>query len=257
VRVHPAIVIAGVRIHALDLSGAAQAVLEAALRRQPFSAHLCNAYVLALASRDRGYAALLERGELKLADGAPVAWFAGRAGTKLEQRPSGAELLLEVVRGGLAEGLRHFFYGSTPAVLAALTEELRARYPGVEIVGAHSPPFGPVTSEQADEVVAQVDASGAHIVWVGLGTPKQDELVDRLRGRTTGACVPIGAAFDFVAGTQRRAPVWMRRLGLEWAHRLATEPRRLWRRYLWGNARFLWSLTRTGRIIHRADVAQT
>ena len=157
------------------------------------------------------------------------------------------------MRQGVAHGVRHYLYGSSEEVLQALADQLRARHPGLKIVGIHAPPFEPVTSEQVDELVASLTSSDAQILWIGLGTPKQDQLVERLSGRFNGACVPVGAAFDFIAGSVPRAPQWMRRVGLEWTHRLIAEPRRLWRRYLWGNTRFLWALAVSGHVLPRAS----
>lgn len=245
----PAVAIAHVPVHALDRASAAAKIVEAARTRSPLTVHLCNAYVLALASRDRRYAALLARGGLNLADGVPVAWFAARAGLAWRDRPSGVELLHEVADRGVPRGLRHYLYGSTPAVVSALADSLENLHPGIEFAGIQAPPFGPVTEAQLDELADRLALTEADILWVGLGTPKQDVLADRLRGRFHGPCVPVGAAFDFVAGSKARAPRWMRRAGLEWVHRLATEPRRLASRYLWGNVRFLWALSTTGRVL--------
>ena len=247
----PAVTISGVSVHACDLSRAASEIIDAAMARRGLSVHLCNAYVLALASQNHEYSALLARGELNLADGAPVAWFARRAASDLVTRPSGAELVDEVCRHGRASRLRHYLYGSTPEVVDALAASLRRRHPGLELAGVVSPPFGPVTTHQAEALARDAAASNAHIIWIGLGTPKQDELVDLLRDRFDGPCVPVGAAFDFIAGAIPRAPRWMRRVGMEWVYRLFREPRRLWRRYLWGNVRFLWALVRTGRVLHK------
>jgi N-acetylglucosaminyldiphosphoundecaprenol N-acetyl-beta-D-mannosaminyltransferase len=246
----PAVSIAGVPIRACELTTAATAIIDAARDRRHLSVHLLNAYVLALASRNAGYSRLLARGDLNLADGAPVAWFAARAGAAIRTRPSGAELVEEVSRRGRGFGVRHYLYGSTPAVADGLATVLRDRHPGIELAGVESPPFGPVTAQQAESLALAATATDAHIIWIGLGTPKQDELVDLLRGRFDGPCVPVGAAFDFLAGSVPRAPRWMRRAGLEWMYRLLREPKRLWRRYLWGNAQFVWALARTGRVLH-------
>jgi N-acetylglucosaminyldiphosphoundecaprenol N-acetyl-beta-D-mannosaminyltransferase len=253
----PAVAIAGVRVHALDLPTAARTIVQSGLRRHSLSVHLCNAFVLALASQDEGYAHLLDEGDLNLADGAPVAWFAARAGLTPGNRPSGAELVDEVARLGTAYGLRHYFYGSRPEVVTRLAEVLRERHTGLEVVGVYAPDYGPVTEEQVQELAGHAQARGAHVVWVGLGTPKQDEFVDRLSRAFPGACVPVGAAFDFIAGSVPRAPAWMRQAGLEWVHRLAMEPRRLWKRYLWGNLRFLWAVARTGRVLDGPDRGPT
>jgi N-acetylglucosaminyldiphosphoundecaprenol N-acetyl-beta-D-mannosaminyltransferase len=244
-----AVAIAEIRIDAIGVDSAAQTIVDAAVEGRSLAVHLCNAYVLALASNDEPYAAILRQGDLNLADGAPVAWFARRAAPLAGGRPSGAELLGEVVHRGCDAGLRHYLYGSTPQVVQTLADALRRRYPQAVLAGVESPAFGPVTEQQVEGLLRKLADTKADIVWVGLGTPKQDAIVDGLRDRFPGPCVPIGAAFDFVAGSTRRAPRWMRRVGLEWLHRLVTDPRRLWKRYLWGNFRFLWIALRTGRVL--------
>jgi N-acetylglucosaminyldiphosphoundecaprenol N-acetyl-beta-D-mannosaminyltransferase len=135
-------------------------------------------------------------------------------------------------------------YGSTPEVVASLAERLNDLVPGVQVVGVESPPFRPLTEAEAAELVVRIREVRADIVWVGLGTPRQDLFVDRFRNRLSSTLVAVGAAFDFLAGTKRRAPTWMQDRGLEWAFRLGTEPGRLWRRYLMGNAEFLLGVAR-------------
>jgi N-acetylglucosaminyldiphosphoundecaprenol N-acetyl-beta-D-mannosaminyltransferase len=124
-------------------------------------------------------------------------------------------------------------------VLAELETELRRRFPNAQIVGAESPPFRTLTEQEIAEQEARLVESTAQVVWVGLGTPKQDWESARLAEEIPAVFLAVGAAFDFIAGEKRQAPLWMQRNGLEWLFRLAVEPRRLWRRYLFGNARFL------------------
>jgi N-acetylglucosaminyldiphosphoundecaprenol N-acetyl-beta-D-mannosaminyltransferase len=145
-----------------------------------------------------------------------------------------------VVDRGREWGLRHYLFGATPETLARLQGELERRYPGAEIVGAESPPFRPLSDAELDGTVDRIWEAKAEAVWVGLGAPKQDLVGARLRERNAAPAIfCVGAAFDFVSGVKRRAPEWMQRSGLEWAHRLGSEPTRLWKRYLVGNARFL------------------
>jgi N-acetylglucosaminyldiphosphoundecaprenol N-acetyl-beta-D-mannosaminyltransferase len=151
----------------------------------------------------------------------------------------GPDLLLDVVALGRSVELRHFLLGSTPEILETLETELRRRFPGANIVGISSPPFRDLTEQEWHDQVELITASGAQVVWLGLGTPKQDWEAARLAGAVPVVFCAVGAAFDFVAGTKRQAPAWMQQRGLEWIYRLATEPRRLWKRYLFGNARFV------------------
>jgi N-acetylglucosaminyldiphosphoundecaprenol N-acetyl-beta-D-mannosaminyltransferase len=125
-----------------------------------------------------------------------------------------------------------------------MTARLPQLAPGVTVVGAEAPPFRPLTTQEEQEMVARIKGAQADIVWVGLGTPKQDVFVSQLRDSIGVPLVAVGAAFDFVAGTKPMAPPWIQRHGLEWAFRLATEPRRLWKRYLLGNTVFVWGVMR-------------
>jgi N-acetylglucosaminyldiphosphoundecaprenol N-acetyl-beta-D-mannosaminyltransferase len=207
--------------------------------------HLCNAWTLALARRDHTLAEVLNRGDLNLTDGMPLTWAARRVG--FAQRCGhvrGTDLLLATARAGRADGLRHYLYGSTQATAAALAGRLATLAPGIEIVGVESPPFRPLTEGEEAELVERVCRARPDIIWVGLGTPQQDLFLDRFRECFGAVLVAVGAAFDFVAGAKRQAPDWMQNRGLEWIFRLIMEPRRLWRRYLIGNALFLAGLAR-------------
>ncbi|WP_405722888.1 WecB/TagA/CpsF family glycosyltransferase [Streptomyces sp. NBC_01537] len=209
--------------------------------------HLCNAYTLALADRDPELHGILRRSGLNLPDGQPVVWanqLLHRRAQLPNTRTCGPELFLDVFALGQVAGIRHYLLGSTPHVLDALQRELRRRFPQALIVGAHSPPFRPLSVRERHDQDRDILASGADIVWVGLGTPKQDVHATALASGLPVVCAAVGAAFDFVAGHKRRAPRWMRSSGLEWIFRLFCEPRRLWRRYLFGNARFLWGVAR-------------
>ena len=142
---------------------------------------------------------------------------------------------------------RHFLLGSTPEVLERLTQRIRARFPSANIVGTESPPFAAPTSAELQARDARITASGATHVWVGLGTPKQDYEVLRLANSIPVVALAVGAAFDFLAETTPQAPRWMQRSGLEWSYRFAREPRRLAKRYLWGNLVFSLEAARTLR----------
>jgi N-acetylglucosaminyldiphosphoundecaprenol N-acetyl-beta-D-mannosaminyltransferase len=207
--------------------------------------HLCNAYTLSLAQRSSSFAATVDRGDLNLPDGTPLTWVGRSLGfAHMRRRVYGPDLMLAAARAGRAWGLRHYLYGSTPEVVACLTRRLSMVAPGIEIVGVESPPFRPLSEPEEADLVERVRRARPGVVWVGLGTPLQDQFVDRFRDQLGATLVAIGAAFDFIAGTKRQAPAWMQDHGLEWAFRLAQEPRRLWRRYLLGNAIFLSGLAR-------------
>jgi len=209
--------------------------------------HLCNAYTLALADRDPELHGILRAASLNLPDGQSVVWANQllHRGTVLPTtRVYGPDLLLDVFALGRQPGLRHYLLGSTPHVLDALQRELRRRFPNALITGTYSPPFRPLTAQEFRTQQEDIRSAEADIIWVGLGTPKQDRWAAELCTELPVVAVAVGAAFDFIAGTKPQAPLWMRRSGLEWAFRLGCEPRRLWRRYLFGNARFVRGVAR-------------
>jgi N-acetylglucosaminyldiphosphoundecaprenol N-acetyl-beta-D-mannosaminyltransferase len=212
--------------------------------------HLCNAYTLALADKDADFKAMLQRGTINFPDGKSVVWankLLHRERKIPSERVYGPDLFLDVFELGQAVQLRHYMLGSTPTVLDNMGAELRRRFPQVHIVGEESPPFRELTEVEFLEQRRRILDSRAQIVWVGLGTPKQDWQSARLAGDIPAVFAAVGAAFDFVAGNVRQAPLWMQHRGFEWLYRLAIEPRRLWRRYLFGNARFILAAWRTRR----------
>ena len=206
--------------------------------------HFCAAHPTVEARRDAGYRKILNKGALNVADGMPVAWAARFSGSKTE-RLAGTDGMRLAAMWGIERGLRHYLYGGTPETLERLQRSLEATYPGILIVGAESPPFRPVSDEEMAESVRRMQEAGTQALWVGLGAPKQDLTANRLRAmRAAPVILCVGAAFDFIAGTIPRAPLWMQRSGLEWVHRLASEPTRLWRRYLVGNPMFVSGVVR-------------
>lgn len=236
--------IGGLRFRPAAPGAAAEYVLELARARSCTHVHLANAYTIALADSDGAYRRLINEGAV-FADGKPLSWFSRLARqTPRIRQVRGPQLFLDVLDVGRSSGVRHFLLGSTDETLERMRGILTSLFVGVEIVGAYSPPFRPLTAEEIadqDELIRQSDAD---IVWVGLGTPKQDFEAARVARSTSRPAVAVGAAFDFAAGTLNAAPNWMQRAGLEWLFRLFSEPKRLWRRYTFGNARFLWALLR-------------
>jgi N-acetylglucosaminyldiphosphoundecaprenol N-acetyl-beta-D-mannosaminyltransferase len=174
-------------------------------------------------------------------DGMPLVWISRLQGYRRVDRVYGPDLMLEVCRRSLAAGYRHFLYGGAQGVPTLLARRLSDRFPGLDVVDTVSPPFRPPTEAEYDATAARIEATGADIVWVGLSTPKQERWMAAMVPRVRSAVfIGVGAAFDFHAGLKPQAPRWMQRGGLEWAFRLAVEPRRLWRRYLKNNPRFVY-----------------
>jgi N-acetylglucosaminyldiphosphoundecaprenol N-acetyl-beta-D-mannosaminyltransferase len=173
-------------------------------------------------------------------DGMPLVWLARRAGYRAD-RVYGPDLMLAVCEASQHTGWRHFFYGGNEGVADLLVARLQARFPGLQVAGTYCPPFRPLSDDESDAVVEQISAASADIVWVGLSTPKQERWMAQHVSRLHGCVlIGVGAAFDFHAGLKKQAPRWIQRSGLEWLFRLATEPRRLWRRYLRNNPEFIW-----------------
>lgn len=206
--------------------------------------HFCAAHPTVEARGDPEYRDILNTGALNVPDGMPVAWAARMFGSETE-RLSGTDATGLAAGWGIDRGLRHYLYGGTPETVERLKRRLEETYPGILIVGAESPPFRPLTDEEIATSARRMQDAGAQALWIGLGAPKQDLMAFRFRKlHAAPVILCVGAAFDFVAGTMKRAPSWMRRSGLEWIHRLASEPRRLWRRYLLGNPRFVVGIVR-------------
>ncbi len=184
--------------------------------------------------------------DLTVPDGQPLVWALRMLGHRLDGRVYGPELMQRACERATRTGSRFFLYGGrSPEALDQLAGNLRASYPGLSIVGGYSPPFRELTASEDAAVVAEINASGADVVWVGIGVPKQEKWMARMRERLDApVLVGVGAAFDFHAGLVPQAPSAMQRLGLEWVYRLCQEPRRLWRRYARYNPRFLWEFTR-------------
>jgi N-acetylglucosaminyldiphosphoundecaprenol N-acetyl-beta-D-mannosaminyltransferase len=224
-----------------DLATATDAVIARAHTGLGGYACLANVHVIVTAERDPAVGAAVDAAWAVFPDGAPIAWALRRGGASAS-RVAGPDLLASVLDHGRQTGLRHFLLGSTEPVLQGLERNITKRYPGVQIAGSLAPP---PTTENSAAALARVAAAEADIVWVALGAPKQELWAARHAPMLAPALVVgVGAAFDFLSGTKRRAPRWMQDNGLEWLHRLATEPRRLSWRYVSTNTLFLVSLAR-------------
>ncbi len=199
---------------------------------------ICNVHVVVSASRDAAYRTIINNSDMATPDGAPVAWMLRRQGFNEQVRISGPDLMWALCERAASEDLPVVFYGSTEATLALLEQRLRAAFPDLRVT-MESPPFRTLTAEEDAAAVDKINTSGAGIVFVGLGCPKQERWMAEHRGKINAVMVGVGAAFDFHAGTVQRAPAWMRDNGLEWLHRLASEPGRLWKRYLVTNTLFI------------------
>lgn len=241
---------AGIPVTCATLSGAVEELLaRAAMRSDPASYRLVNSYTIALADRMRLYHHLLcERG-INLPDGRPLVRVLNNQvqGAGRFHQVRGPSLFVECLDRGRDRQTRHFFLGGTQDLLDALVAEVGRVFPGAQVCGTYSPPFRELSPDERNEQDRLIAAADPDIVWVGLGTPKQDFEAQRITDRLKVSTAGVGAAFAFMAGTQREAPQWVRGMSLEWLFRLWSEPRRLWRRYLFGNLGFLYLVLRTWR----------
>ena len=234
----------GAPIDVIEWVEALQRIHEWAVEHQSRYVCICNAHSVVTFEHDVAFALAIATADMATPDGAPVAWMLRKMGHAGQQRINGPDLMWRYCVGAAQRGEAMYLYGGTPTTLVALEQRMRAALPGLVIAGRRSPPFRTPTTQEDEADVAAINASGAGVVWVSLGCPKQELWMAAHAGRVHAVMIGVGAAFDFHAGTVLRAPAWMRRNGLEWLHRLASEPRRLWRRYLVTNTLFVWGALR-------------
>jgi N-acetylglucosaminyldiphosphoundecaprenol N-acetyl-beta-D-mannosaminyltransferase len=205
------------------------------------SRYICiaNVHVLMEAYDSSYFRSVVNGADLVTPDGMPLVWMMRLKGIRHQERVYGPTLMLHVLEAAARENLSVGFYGGGPDVLHWLVERLQLRYEDLKVTFALSPPFEEVSPDEDAELVEKINGSGVRILFVGLGCPKQEIWMARHRGRVNAVMLGVGAAFDFHAGAKPQAPAWMQTLGLEWLFRLSTEPRRLWKRYLYHNPRFL------------------
>lgn len=198
----------------------------------------CNVHAVVTAMRDPVLKIALENADLVAADGAPVAWALRQLGFPAQERIAGPDLMWRYLREAERVGQKVFFYGSTNHTLMKLHAAIGQAFPDLKVGGMLSPSFHSVSVTEDEAEIAEINSSGANVVFVGLGCPKQEKWMADHQGRINAVMIGVGAAFDFFSGTKKRAPIWFQRNGLEWLHRLASEPRRLIRRYLVTNTLF-------------------
>jgi exopolysaccharide biosynthesis WecB/TagA/CpsF family protein len=201
-----------------------------------------NVHTTVMGKEDPEYKAILNGAAFTFADGNPIAVLQQKSGFQLAERVAGPDFMEHMFRATKDGSLSHYFYGSTDATLSALKEKLEKKYPGIDIRGMYSPPFRALSEEEDKADIDMINASGADIVWIGLGAPKQEKWMKAHEGKIKGVMMGVGAGFDFHAGTIKRAPKWVQGVGFEWLYRLFQDPKRLVRRYLVTNIKFMWYL---------------
>lgn len=210
--------------------------------RHRISKFVCvaNVHMLMEAHWNQEFQAVLKRADLVTPDGMPLVWLMRLLGCQQQDRVAGLDLFLSVCERAQESGTRIFFIGSTEEVLANMRDRLTKEFPRLQIAGMISPPFRELTATEDQELVNTVNASGAQVVFVALGCPKQEHWMKQHHGRINAVMVGVGAVFSLYAGFQKRAPLWVREAGLEWLYRLVQEPKRLWKRYGTTIPPFLW-----------------
>jgi N-acetylglucosaminyldiphosphoundecaprenol N-acetyl-beta-D-mannosaminyltransferase len=222
----------GVAVSAMSFDEAVEMLCKAPLQGRKLRVHFAAVHTMVEAAKSEAMHHCLATAEVIAPDGVPLVWYGRRKGFAM-QRVCGPDTMPAVLERSRWEGTKHFFYGGAPGVAEQLVENMTQRYPGLQVAGIYCPPFRALTERETGDVVEMIDASGADFVWVGLGSPKQDLWMQEMQPRLQASVLlGVGAAFDFHAGLKARAPRWMQRTGLEWTHRLISEPRRLAGRYL-------------------------
>jgi len=232
--------ILGVGVSAVDIPRAISIVSQHVTERNQTYVCVTGVHGIIESQSDPALKQIHNKAGLVTPDGMPLVWMARRLGYDQITRVYGPDLMRAVTALSAQHGYRQFYYGGAPGVPDKLRSILTNQFPGLKVCGTLSPPFRPLTREEDEEIIAQINLTKPDIVWVGLSTPKQERWMAAHLGRIDApVMIGVGAAFDFLAGTKRQAPVWMQKNGLEWLFRLATEPRRLWKRYLQIVPRFL------------------
>lgn len=211
-----------------------------------------NVHTTVTAYRDKAYRHVQNSGAMALPDGQPLSIVSRKRGFSEARRVPGPDLMPAILDLSQKAGYRHYFYGSTETTLEALRAALLRRFPKLQIAGMYSPPFRELTGEEDEEIVRRINDSGADFVWVALGAPKQEWWMYEHRHRVKALMLGVGAAFDFTAGTTKRAPMWMQKLCLEWVFRILKDPKRMLPRYLNTNFAFVYYVIREGKVFRRA-----
>lgn len=231
--------ILGMRVDATSYEDAVQRVLHWASREE--SRYVCvgTVHMVMEAYDDPNYRRMVNKADLVTPDGMPLVWSLKLLGINEAGRVYGPELMPRILEKAAKEGVPVGFYGGHPTVLEKLVQEAEKRYPGLRVAYAYSPPFRELTEEEDRAIIDAINKSGTKILFVGLGCPKQERWMHEHKDRVKAVMLGVGAAFDFFVGAKPKAPPWMQQAGLEWFFRLLTEPRRLWRRYVKHNPRFV------------------
>lgn len=215
-------------------------IIDAAHRHESRSVCFANVHMAVEVKQSAEFANVVNGADWVAADGVPLVWGLRGLYGQQQDRIAGMDMLPDLLKRAVSEKLSVFFYGSTPDVLDRTKQACERLYPGVQIAGMISPPFRPLTVEEESVIAKRITDSGANLVFVALGCPKQEQWMARMRNHIPAVLLGIGGALPVLAGEQKRAPEWMQNLGMEWVFRLAQEPRRLFKRYAVTNSLYVW-----------------
>lgn len=243
--------ILGVGVSLVNLEIATARIVSWAKMRVSHYVCVRDVHGIMQAQDDPEFVKIHENAGLVTPDGMPLVWISRLRGFRSVRRVCGADLVDELCAASVPLGLRHFFFGGKPGVAQRMAMHLSARHPGLEVAGTMCPSFEELSAEEDEEVISSISKTTPNIIWVGMSTPKQEYWMRDHVGKIPGATIiGVGAAFDFYAGDVVRAPLWMQRSGFEWLHRLCSEPRRLWRRYLVLAPKFVFRFVITELFLH-------
>jgi N-acetylglucosaminyldiphosphoundecaprenol N-acetyl-beta-D-mannosaminyltransferase len=231
--------ILGMGVDTTSYEEACALILQWGANRESRMACFANVHMTMEAHDSRDFMRVLNQSDLVTPDGMPLVWTLRRMGYRQQERVYGPILTLKLLEKVKHQPIPLGFYGSTPEILQKLIANINREYPQIEIAYAYAPPFRPLTEEEDQTVIQSINASGARVLFVALGCPKQEIWMHNHIGQVQSVMLGVGAAFEFIAGTKKQAPAWIQKIGMEWFFRLMIEPRRLWRRYLFHNPRFV------------------
>lgn len=205
---------------------------------------VANVHMTVEAHQNAAFSSIIKNAAIVTPDGKPLTWALRFLKGIRQERVAGMDLLPDLLESAAARGLTVFFYGGTPETLEKTSQVLAQRYPKLSIGGTYSPPFRKLSAAEEEDDISRINQSGARLVFVVLGCPKQEKWMASMKGRVNAVMIGVGGALPVLVGDQKRAPVWMQKAGMEWLYRLAQEPRRLFKRYLITNSIFLFMFFR-------------
>jgi N-acetylglucosaminyldiphosphoundecaprenol N-acetyl-beta-D-mannosaminyltransferase len=239
----PRVNILGVGVSAIDMREAIE--LSDQLIGQNGHGYVCvtGVHGISEAQSDSEFRAILNSSFLTTPDGMPTVWVGRMQGYRTMQRVYGPDYMMDLCSLSVSRGYKHFLYGGKPGIAERLSAALTTRFPEIQIVGTYTPPFRPLTQNEELDLIERLNQLHPQILWVGLSTPKQERFMAQYMDRLpVNLMAGVGAAFDIHTGELKDAPAWLKKAGLQWLHRLAQDPRRLWRRYCINNPRFIWRI---------------